>query len=83
MVFSSLMFLFVYLPVVLAVYYISPLKWRNLFLLIANLIFYGWGEPIYITIMFLSIFIDYTHGLLVEKYRDVFQPRAAVFLQIL
>jgi len=69
MVFSSLMFLFIYLPVVLAVYYISPLKWRNLLLLIANLIFYGWGEPVYIVIMFLSIFIDYTHGLLVEKYR--------------
>jgi len=69
MVFSSLMFLFVYFPVVLGVYYISPLKWRNLFLLLANLIFYGWGEPVYILIMFLSIFIDYTHGLLVEKYR--------------
>ena len=70
MVFSSLMFLFVYFPVVLGIYYISPLRWRNLFLLLANLVFYGWGEPVYILIMFLSIFIDYTHGLLVEKYRD-------------
>ncbi len=69
MVFSSLMFLFVYLPVVLAVYYITPLKWRNLTLLVANLIFYGWGEPVYILIMVLSILIDYTHGLLVEKHR--------------
>ncbi len=70
MVFSSLLFLFIYLPAVLAIYYITPLKWRNLMLLIANLIFYGWGEPVYIVIMFVSIFIDYTHGLLVEKYRD-------------
>ncbi len=70
MVFSSLMFLFIYLPVVLAVYYITPLKWRNLALLVFNLIFYGWGEPVYILIMFLSIGIDYTHGLLVEKYRN-------------
>ncbi len=69
MVFSSLLFLFIYLPVVLAIYYITPLKWRNLMLLIANLIFYGWGEPVYIVIMFASILIDYTHGLLVEKYR--------------
>ena len=70
MVFSSLMFLFVYFPVVLGIYYLTPLKWRNLFLLLVNLVFYGWGEPVYILIMFLSIFIDYTHGLLVEKYRD-------------
>ena len=70
MVFSSLMFLFIYLPVVLTIYYITPLKWRNLFLLAANLIFYGWGEPVYILIMFASIGIDYVHGLLVEKYRD-------------
>ncbi len=70
LIFSSLLFLFTYLPVVLAVYYLTPLKWRNLFLLIANLIFYGWGEPIYIVIMFASIVIDYTHGLLVEKFRD-------------
>ena len=69
LIFSSLLFLFTYLPVVLAIYYVTPLKWRNLFVLIANLIFYGWGEPIYILIMFLSIGIDYTHGLLVEKYR--------------
>ncbi len=70
LIFSSLLFLFTYLPIVLAVYHLTPLKWRNLFLLIANLIFYGWGEPIYILIMFASIAIDYTHGLLVEKFRD-------------
>ena len=67
MVFSSPFFMFFYLPVVLFAYYISPLKWRNLVLLVFNLIFYGWGEPIYITIMFASIAIDYSHGLLVEK----------------
>ena len=70
MVFSSLMFLFIYFPVTMGVYYLTPLKWRNAFLLLANLIFYGWGEPVYILIMFLSILIDYTHGLLVERYRS-------------
>lgn len=69
MVFSSLMFLFIYMPIVLFVYYITPLRWRNLMLLAANLIFYGWGEPVYIAVMFVSIFIDYTHGLLVERNR--------------
>jgi len=67
LVFSSVFFLFVYLPAVLLVYYLAPLKWRNAVLLVLNLIFYGWGEPVYILIMFLSIAIDYTHGLLVEK----------------
>ena len=69
MVFSSLTFLFAFLPLSLLVYFVTPLKWRNLVLLVVSLIFYGWGEPVYITIMFLSILIDYTHGLLVEKYR--------------
>ena len=70
MVFSSLPFLFFYFPVVLLIYKLSPLKLRNLFLLIASLFFYGWGEPIYITIMFLSIAVDYTHGILVERWRE-------------
>ena len=70
MIFSSLTFLFAYLPLTLAVYFLAPLRWRNLVLLLVSLFFYGWGEPIYITIMFLSILIDYSHGLLVEKYRD-------------
>ena len=70
MVFSSLPFLFGYLPLTLLAYFITPLRWRNAVLLVVSLIFYGWGEPVYITIMFLSILIDYTHGILVEKYRD-------------
>ena len=69
MIFSSLTFLFAYLPLTLAVYFLVPLRWRNLVLLVVSLFFYGWGEPVYIIIMFLSILIDYSHGLLVEKYR--------------
>ena len=69
MVFSSLTFLFAYLVITLAVYFAAPLRWRNLVLLIVSLFFYGWGEPVYIVIMFASILIDYSHGLLVEKYR--------------
>ena len=61
MVFSSLTFLFLYLPLTLLVYFLSPLRWRNFVLLVVSLLFYGWGEPVYIVIMFLSIIIDYTH----------------------
>ncbi len=70
MVFSSLTFLFGYLPLTLALYFLTPLRRRNFVLLLASLFFYGWGEPVYVGVMFLSIFIDYTHGLLVEKYRE-------------
>ena len=70
MVFSTPYFLFAYLPLVLAVYYLSPLRWRNLVLLVFNLLFYGWGEPVYILIMFLSIAIDYTHGMLVTRCKS-------------
>ena len=69
MVFSSLMFLFVYLPVTLAVYYLAPLRARNLVLLLVSLLFYGWGEPVYIAVMVASVAINYAFGLLVEKYR--------------
>ena len=70
MVFSSLSFLFFYLMAVLAVYKLSPLKLRNLVLLLVSLFFYGWGEPVYILIMLLSIALDYIHGMLVERWRE-------------
>ena len=67
LVFSSVYFLFLYLPIVLVLYYITPLYWRNGVLLVFNLIFYAWGEPVYILIMLLSTVIDFTHGMLVER----------------
>ncbi|MEG1501019.1 MAG: MBOAT family O-acyltransferase [Clostridiales bacterium] len=68
MVFSSLLFLFYFLPPVLIIYYLSPKRFRNFILFIASLIFYAWGEPIYILIMFFSTMVDYIHGILVNKY---------------
>ncbi len=70
MVFSSLTFLFGYLPLTLALYFLTPLRRRNFVLLLVSLFFYGWGEPVYVGVMFLSIFIDYSHGLLVERFRE-------------
>lgn len=75
MVFSSLLFMFKYLPVVLVVYYIAPVKWRNVWLFVVNLVFYAWGEPVYILLMMMSICINYFAGLLIERYRDE-RPRA-------
>lgn len=70
MVFSSILFLFTYFPVVLSIYYIVPAKWRNLWLFAANLVFYGWGEPVYILLMILSITINYMSGILIDKHRE-------------
>ena len=67
MYFSSLLFIFVFLPVTLLGYYILPRKFRNVFLLLVNLIFYGWGEPVFILIMLVSIIVNYICALLVEK----------------
>ncbi len=83
LVFSSLPFLFFYLPVVLLVYCLTPLHLRNLLLLLVSLLFYGWGEPVYILIMFLSIAVDYTHGILVERWRENDRKaRMAVFSSV-
>ena len=67
MVFSSLIFLFAYLPVTLVIYYAVPRKARNLFLFFINLLFYGWGEPVMVTLMLVSIVINYAGGYFVEK----------------
>ena len=55
MLFSSLVFLFTFLPITLLVYYLVPRKVKNVVLLIASLIFYAWGEPVYVLIMLFSI----------------------------
>ena len=70
MVFSSLYFLFLYLPAVLLLYYISPLKFRNFILLVFNLLFYGWGEPVYILLMIFTIVLDYFAGLIVHRCKQ-------------
>ncbi len=70
MYFSSLIFLFLYLPAVLACYYVIPFRFRNIFLLLVNLIFYGWGEPVFVIIMALSVTVNYICGYFIEKYRD-------------
>lgn len=69
MVFSSLIFLFLFLPVTLLMYYVSPRKLRNAVLLVASLIFYAWGEPVYILIIMFSTVFDYYNGLLIDKFR--------------
>lgn len=70
MLFSSLIFLFVFLPMVLFIYYCAPKKLKNLVLLIFSLFFYGYGEPKSLFVMLLSIIMNYVFGLLVDRYRS-------------
>lgn len=77
MVFSTPLFLFSFLVLVLLVYDVVPRKWRNGVLLCASLVFYYWGEQGYTLIMLLSTGIDYTHGLLVERCKRKGNDRGA------
>lgn len=80
MVFSSITFLYFFLPAVLLIYYISPKKIKNIVLLLSGLFFYAWGEPVYVVIMIFSLFIDYAAGLIIDKYDDNQKKRTAALL---
>lgn len=82
MVFSSLIFIFAYLVITLAVYYVTPLKWRNLVLFVVSLAFYGWGEPTYIILMLISIVSAYAFGFGIEKYRESDKKTAKILLTV-
>ena len=70
MVFSSLLFLFRFLPLTLALYYLLPRRAGNLVLFLASLVFYAWGEPVYIVLMLFSTLVDYIHGRLVWYFKE-------------
>ncbi|EKY29576.1 MBOAT family O-acyltransferase [Clostridium celatum] len=69
MVFSSILFIFRFLPIAMGIYFLTPKKFKNLSLLVLSLVFYSWGEPKYFFIMIISIFIDYFVSRGIEKYR--------------
>ncbi len=69
MLFSSITFLYYFLPCVLILYFIAPSKLKNTVLLLASLVFYAWGEPVYVLLMAVSIALGYVCGLGVERFR--------------
>ncbi|MBE6563034.1 MAG: MBOAT family protein [Ruminococcaceae bacterium] len=70
MLFSSIPFLYYFLPAVLILYFAAPKKLKNTVILLSSLFFYGWGEPKYVFLMAFSILAAYVFGIFVEKYRD-------------
>ncbi len=83
MVFSSLTFLFLFLPAVLLVYYVLPRRARNTVLFLFSLIFYAWGEPIYVVLMLWSTVLDYCCGLLTEKYRGTKKKKLGLIISLI
>lgn len=87
MVFSSLLFLFRFLPCVLVIYFIAPgcfkNTWKNLVLFLASLVFYAWGEPVYIVLMLFSTVVDYINGGLAGYFINRNKKNAAKFFVFL
>lgn len=80
MVFSSIPFLYFFLPIVIILYFAVPKKFRNLILFLCSLMFYAWGEPIYVTIMLFSTVLDYTNGRLLERFEGCDKKRRAILI---
>lgn len=70
MLFSSITFLYYFLPIFLIVYFLTPEKGKNLVLMTASFVFYGWGEPVYLLFMFLSIAVHFLLALLIERHQE-------------
>ncbi len=80
MVFSSLVFLYFFLPLVMLLYFVLPDKAKNFVILVSGLFFYAWGEPKYIVIMIISTAIDYTAGRFIDYYDKSPRKRTAFLL---
>lgn len=83
MLFSSIPFLYYFLPVVLTLYFIVPQKLKNLVLLVSSLFFYGWGEPRYVIIMSVAIVTGYVFGRLIEVFRGKGLSKVFLVLSVL
>ena len=82
MLFSSITFLYVFLPLVLLVYFVMPRRLKNSVLLFASLLFYAWGEPKYVILMIGSILLGYIFGLLIEHYRGTAKAKLFLILSV-
>lgn len=82
MVFSSLSFLLLFLPAVLLIYFAAPRQGKNAVLFLFSLMFYAWGEPVYVCLMLFSTVLDYTCGGIVDKYRGKRQAKIGLIISV-
>lgn len=83
MIFSSIPFLYYFLPVVLLLYFLVPKRLKNLVLLLSSLFFYGWGEPKYVVIMVISIVVGFVLGHLIEVFRGKGLSKVFLILSVI
>ena len=83
MLFSSIFFLFTFLPILLIVYFAVPFKYKNYVLLAASLFFYAWGEPIYVFLMIFSIAFNWAMALDIEKERKFGKKTTLIFTVVI
>jgi len=77
MVFSSILFIFVYLPLTLLVYFLVPFRYKNMALLACSLVFYAWGEPIYVLLMIMNILFNWIMGMDIQLKKGRGQVKRA------
>ena len=82
MLFTSISFLYYFLPIVIAFYFIVPKKMKNMVLLIASMLFYFYGEPKYIFLMLAEILVAYLGAILIEKYKKKSLLVAVIFIHV-
>ncbi|KIL42218.1 alginate O-acetyltransferase [Gordoniibacillus kamchatkensis] len=82
MVFSSFVFLFAFLPLALLCYFAAPAKWKNAVLLVFSLVFYAWGEPVWIAVLLFNVFVGWVGGLLIEQSRGRTRARTVLIVSI-
>lgn len=84
MIFSSLLFLFWFMPIFFLAYYITPKRFRNIVLFLGSILFYSWGEPTYLILLFLSILVNYVAGLGMARTKDsAFLRKVCLFAAVL
>ena len=83
MVFSSITFLFRFIPIFMILYFAAPRRMKNVILFLGSLVFYAWGEPVYVLLMLFSTVSDYVHGRLIDRYRGKNAARALLISSII
>ncbi len=83
MIFSGIPFLYYFLPTVLVLYFLAPKMFKNSVLLIASLVFYGWGEPKYVFLMLFTVVLGYIFGLLIERFKGKRLSKLFLVLSVL
>lgn len=79
MVFANLLFIYLFLPLNILLYFLSKkIVWRNLVLVAFSFVFYAWGEPVWVMLLLFSASFDYMHGRMIERYRGTWLAKAAV-----